>query len=226
MVECATIRDLLPLYVDDCLSEESNALISGHLAACESCRNEFHNMQSEIKKLQPDNSEKVDLLKGIKKKIFKQKVFIAVAACIVTLAVAIGGFYGIFHYATPIEYTEGFVWVQHAETHWDDGTTSINTSVMCAKEFYDSHATSRIINVDGTETEIMFIYVTGTLSTRRWPNSRGSHSIHFDFAYDNMPFPIEIYYLVAPFGEWSSMGDEEFYEQRHSAVLLWRGTIE
>ena len=73
MIDCATIRDLLPLYVDDVLSKESKALVSGHLATCESCRNEFTNMQSEFVKLPPNDSEKIDALKSMKKKSLDKK---------------------------------------------------------------------------------------------------------------------------------------------------------
>lgn len=35
---CGVIRDLIPLYLDDALSEGSRALIDDHLRECESCR--------------------------------------------------------------------------------------------------------------------------------------------------------------------------------------------
>lgn len=37
-MDCAVIRDLIPLYLDDCCSEESRGLVEAHLALCPSCR--------------------------------------------------------------------------------------------------------------------------------------------------------------------------------------------
>ncbi len=38
MMNCLVIRDLLPLYVDGCCSEESAACVSEHLECCADCR--------------------------------------------------------------------------------------------------------------------------------------------------------------------------------------------
>jgi hypothetical protein len=229
MIDCATIRDLLPLYVDDVLSKESNALVSGHLATCENCKNEFINMQSEIKKLKPDNGEKIDVLKTMKKTIFRQKVIVAIVASFVTVAIVIGGFYGVFHYATPIEYEEGIFRVERSEMMWENNgitETSIDLNLISAKNFYSSNSISRIIDVNGTETEVTFIYLSGTLYTKRWQSGNGNNTVRFAGAIGSNPLAVEMYYLIAPFGEWFPMSDEDFYAQRNDAVLLWSGTLE
>lgn len=43
-MDCNVIRDLLPLYVDGCCSEESAKLVAEHLAACENCRKAYSQM--------------------------------------------------------------------------------------------------------------------------------------------------------------------------------------
>lgn len=37
-ITCNVIRDLIPAYVDDALSEDSRALVDEHLGECEECR--------------------------------------------------------------------------------------------------------------------------------------------------------------------------------------------
>jgi len=86
MNNCAVIKDLLPLYVDNVLSEESKTLVVEHLANCEGCKCEFANMQSEVKKLNHGNKAEVKVLKSVKKKLFRQKVIVAVIAVIVTVS--------------------------------------------------------------------------------------------------------------------------------------------
>jgi len=219
MIDCATIKDLMPLYVDGVLSRESKALISGHLAECESCKQEFVNMQSEIaqiNKLHHDDKGKIETLKSIKRKIFKQKVIVAMIASVLAVVIVISGFYGIFHYAAPIEYYDGFVRAK---------SSYLDLTLIFEKDFYSSNSISRIVNVNGTETEVKFIYVSETLYTRWFPNNRGDYAIRFGFAEGNVPMPIEVYYLIAPFGEWI-MSDEDFYAQKNDAVLIWSGTLE
>jgi len=40
-LSCTVIRDLLPLYAEDLLQEESRLLVDEHLASCEACQKEL-----------------------------------------------------------------------------------------------------------------------------------------------------------------------------------------
>ncbi len=44
-MDCNVIKDLLPLYVDECCSEESVSLVAEHLESCESCRRTYNQMR-------------------------------------------------------------------------------------------------------------------------------------------------------------------------------------
>lgn len=45
-MDCNIIKDLLPLYLDDCCSEESRAAVEGHLKECGECKKAFDAMNS------------------------------------------------------------------------------------------------------------------------------------------------------------------------------------
>lgn len=47
-MECSTVRDLLPLYMDDLCSEETGELMEAHLKKCDSCRQVFENFNKEL----------------------------------------------------------------------------------------------------------------------------------------------------------------------------------
>ena len=47
MKECAIVKDLLPLYIEDMVSEETKIFINEHLKECEDCRNELDILKSE-----------------------------------------------------------------------------------------------------------------------------------------------------------------------------------
>ena len=86
MNNCAVIKDLLPLYADDVLSQESKELVSQHLESCENCKSEYANMQTEIKTPPRTDDAKINALKTMKKKIFRQRVVSAVVTCVFVFA--------------------------------------------------------------------------------------------------------------------------------------------
>lgn len=46
-MNCSIIRDLLPLYIDDCCSEESRDMIKEHLESCAECNSVYLEMSCE-----------------------------------------------------------------------------------------------------------------------------------------------------------------------------------
>lgn len=54
-MKCNVIADLLPLYVDECCSEESSKLVREHLETCEACRRVYSAMS---KKTVPTQAKK------------------------------------------------------------------------------------------------------------------------------------------------------------------------
>jgi len=240
MNNCSIVRDLLPLYVDDVLSKNSKELVGEHLAICENCSKAFTNMQSEIAMPQYNSTSKVNVLKLIKKKFFMQKVIVAIVASVLAAIVILGGFSFVFHHTTPVRYTSENIWMEISTIQLDfynNGTfeTVSVLDLVSAGDFDGSHTSSRVVNINGTETKVMYIYLTQTLSTRWWPNENrlwfrriGGVGENLSFAMGSSNFPLipwEIYYLVAPFDEWSTMSDEDFLAQRENGILLWNGTL-
>lgn len=42
--QCGVVEDLLPLYIDECCSEESRAIVESHIKECEACKSVFDSM--------------------------------------------------------------------------------------------------------------------------------------------------------------------------------------
>lgn len=85
-MKCEVIRDLLPLYVDGVVSEESRKLIEEHLSECADCREYCSMLQEEF----PDAEEmqfadETASLKRIKRKIMLNRVL----AIMITIGFAI-----------------------------------------------------------------------------------------------------------------------------------------
>lgn len=47
-LQCNIVNDLLPLYMDDLTSEETNSFIKKHLEECQNCQNEYRTFKAEL----------------------------------------------------------------------------------------------------------------------------------------------------------------------------------
>ena len=46
-MNCNVIRDLIPLYIDDCCSEDTAKLVDKHLKECEGCLRVYNEMRCD-----------------------------------------------------------------------------------------------------------------------------------------------------------------------------------
>lgn len=73
-------RDILPLYLDDVVSDDTKEMVEEHLQSCESCREEAVSMKKDII-LPASKSQRfaeARVIRKIRNKIFRKKVIIAV----------------------------------------------------------------------------------------------------------------------------------------------------
>ena len=99
-MDCNVIMDLLPLYVDECCSEESERLVAEHLEACESCRKIYDQMRETCQTYaEKPNSVKLHRVSDWKASSL-QSVMLFVSFAIITLGVILEG-------STPTGKTNG-----------------------------------------------------------------------------------------------------------------------
>lgn len=98
--ECDIVKDLMPLYIDDVLSENSKMFVKDHIDSCEACRKFYEKLSSEIKIPVSRETRKNDLkpmeyLKStLSRKIIKR---------VLGVVLVIGFFVGSFIFATRYE---------------------------------------------------------------------------------------------------------------------------
>ncbi len=90
-IDCNIILDLLPLYHDDVVSEETKSAVREHLESCESCRKEFDILSDELPKVE-ENSTKNKFFEMVKIQKLKRILGIFLAV-ILGGGIAIGGIY-------------------------------------------------------------------------------------------------------------------------------------
>ncbi len=99
-MNCNIIRDLLPLYIDDCCSEESREMIKEHLEKCEECRALYLEMSST-----PEVETAVSAPKKLKRvndwrASIMQSVLFFISFALITVGVALEagtGYYDFFN---------------------------------------------------------------------------------------------------------------------------------
>ena len=98
--DCDIVKDLMPLYIDDLLSENSKKFVDDHINSCESCRKYYEKLSSEIKIPVRRESRIADinpivyLKENLSKKIFKR---------VLAFVLVVGFFVGSFAFATLYE---------------------------------------------------------------------------------------------------------------------------
>lgn len=96
-ITCNIIEDLLPLYVDDMVSEDSRKLVEEHLKECPACGKMQEEMMREncLSAGRKDgnsaqiNKTEAEPLKKIRRRIRKKRIFSVILA--VALVAAAGG---------------------------------------------------------------------------------------------------------------------------------------
>ena len=94
-ISCNVMRDILPLYVDGVVSEETRKEIAEHLSECSECQKEYVLLKKDVAlPANPDlHNESANALKNMKHKLTKKKIIISVVSVLVTLALVIAGYF-------------------------------------------------------------------------------------------------------------------------------------
>ena len=135
-ISCNIIRDILPLYVDEAVCEETKELVEEHLFTCEDCRKEAEMMKKSVVLPVHENVWKLDqaALKTWKNKWLTKKVKIGGLSVLATLGVLAGIYSGLVLPELYIPYDsstfslkeeDGNLYVEYTGDDFD-GTVGIN----------------------------------------------------------------------------------------------------
>jgi hypothetical protein len=146
--ECNIIRDLLPLYQENLISEETRAFVDKHLAGCAECRKRLQELQTPMNTPQVPSAAP---LKGIKRKLLQKKVETIVLTAALVLAILAAA----FSFLTSPEY------LPYAE---DLFTISVDESEVIRIAFNEEEVTGYMVNLSqGEETDSYFIHAWKTI---------------------------------------------------------------
>ena len=156
-ITCNIIEDLLPLYVEDMVSEDSRKLVEEHLKGCPACRKMQEEMMRENRLtagIKDGNSVQInkteaESLKKIRRRIRKKRILSVILA--VVLVAAAGG--------------AGHYWYYDKENYisWD----AANISVKDGKVYSTVSPLGRLKSILSVDQKNMFYMMSETMWTRR-----------------------------------------------------------
>ncbi len=145
-ITCSVIKDLIPLYVDDVLSEDSRKLVEEHLSGCDDCKGAYESLKSgggsEVNKANRDK----EVIKRIRKKILTKRMIAVGIAVILITSLFLCVYYGVFVRERYISYEDSGIYVE-------------NDIVKTTRNYHCLHDNQRIMD-DGV---IAFVYLSTTV---------------------------------------------------------------
>lgn len=102
--DCDVVKDLIPLYIDDVLSENSRIFVKDHIDSCEACRKYYEKLSSEVKIPVSRESRKKDLkpMEYLKASL-SQKIIKRVLAVVLVVGFFVGSFAFATLYEMPVD---------------------------------------------------------------------------------------------------------------------------
>lgn len=152
-ISCDIIKDVLPLYLDGVVSEDTREMVEEHLCSCDSCRREAEVLKQDLVLPPMRNLQfsEVKVLKKLKSKFRKKNTIIFISAVVIAVLLIIS----LYSYAvlseTCIPYDEEFIHITekdgelYATYHGEnlDGTVGLAPAT---------------VRMDGREKNIVVFY--------------------------------------------------------------------
>lgn len=86
--ECKIVQDLLPSYIDNLTSAETNSFIEQHIENCSECEEVLKDMQGDIQLEKINNSKKINALKKVKRR-YRRITVISILIVILVIIIAL-----------------------------------------------------------------------------------------------------------------------------------------
>lgn len=209
-INCNIIKDILPLYVDGVVSDDTKEMVEEHLEHCEECKKEIDLMKQEL--YIPVEKE-ASFIKNFKRKWRNKKIIISGLSIMLTVLILIGTFSFIFHYDRVVPYAESLIKI---ETQDDD----MLVSHYYGANYYSIAATNPItMEIGGKEKNVIFLYYTETIAKSHTRNLINGKEIrderNFIFPLDSIENVDAIYYADFDTKDilWSTLLED--------AILIW-----
>lgn len=170
-IHCNIARDLMPLYIDDVLSEESNKAVEEHLTGCSDCREYYRRMHgSDLPETEAEAEEvlgrldEAERLKRLKKSILIKRIVTIAATAAMVVLIIIAADILIFHNPSYIAYE-------------DTGIRMTEKGDMYVEKPYYSYK-GAFWGKDGEGNRVAIFFLTSSYYSRNWEKISETNEQH------------------------------------------------
>lgn len=154
-IKCTIIQDVLPLYIDEVVSQDTKEMVDEHLQYCDKCQKEYESMKRDLN-IPVEYTD--SLFNNISKKWRKKKVVISIVSTLATATILILAYLSVFYYDTVIPYSEDLVKIEKQ-----------NDNQLVSHYFGESYAGFNgthpmPLEIDGEKKNVSFIFYTKTIA--------------------------------------------------------------
>jgi len=209
-ITCDVNKDLLPLYTEDILSDDSRLIVEEHIKTCEACDQELKQMKKELV-LPVDKNVKP--FKRIKKQIHKKHLLVSISSLLCLLLVLLLGMKGLNSHEKTIAFNDNIL------VKMEDGDL---TAKLMGSEWSKFSLTSIQLNDDETDKNYVFFYLTHTSWDKLVSSSKIYSEVTLVYEDKGASDVEEVYYYTGDYRGISSKTEAEIREIMSESVLLWR----
>lgn len=112
-ISCKVIEDLLPLYLDGLLSDETRLLVDEHIKTCDKCRKLYDDMRVNYRKDASGDTAGINAIRNIRRRIRIGRLISVLASVLLVLGICMGIGYGVFIKEKYIPYDESGIYVEN-----------------------------------------------------------------------------------------------------------------
>lgn len=183
-ISCSVAKDLLPLYVDEVLSEDSCKLVKSHVDGCSNCKEYYEKLKSTNSFVEVKTADKEKaVIKKIRNTINRKRLLGICVTAILVIAIALGTFYGLVHRQSYLSYADTGLYVE-------------NDKLLTSKPYYCYYG------FDSPEEGTMFIYMSTTFYDSHSKNQKVVIVDDFSSGLDtNNPNVKQVYYISQEYVE-------------------------
>ena len=214
-IKCTIIQDILPLYIDEVVSQDTKEMVDQHLQHCEKCQKEYETMKI---KLYIPAENKAPVIKKINKKWRKKKVIVSIVSVLATAIILFGAFAYVFYFERVIPYSKSLIKIEMQNDNQ-------LVSHYYGKSYAGVNETHPMqLEVDGEKKNVSFIYYTKTIadspSRNLLNNEEGLNEQGYTFNLADSEKVDAVYY--ADFDvEKITAGKDSWDSILKRAVLIW-----
>lgn len=124
MIDCEIIKDLIPLYADDALSEKSKHTVHNHIEKCENCKDYYLSLTHNCDNINTNTTTSPETLKmsHIAKKLSRRKRLIRTIVSITTSIIVLIIVITVFDFARANQGQPPIFTLYHNKTIIDEGS--------------------------------------------------------------------------------------------------------